>query len=1187
MNYKKLNNLIGWAVFAIAFWVYFSTAEETVSLWDCGEYISTSHGLQVGHPPGAPLFNMIGRMFTAFVETHQVAFMINLMSALCSAFSILFLFWTITFIGRKLATLKGAELTESKIWAIMGSGIIGGLAYTFSDSFWFSAVEGEVYAMSSFFTAVVVWAIFKWDSVADEEGSDRWIVFIMFLIGLSIGVHLLNLLAIPAMGFVYYFRRYPYSTRGFLLAGVISIFILGLIQGFIVPGMVSIPADIERWSRNSLGMPFNLGTYFFFILLIAAVVYGIIYSHRKRKAILNLVLMSFSVLVIGYSCFGMIIIRSQANPPIDENNPENFVTFLSYLNREQYGSRPLLSGPYWNSPPNRLDDGSPVHMRGFAVKRGEYTIQGFRTREEADAYIAERNLTGVNVEEEYFVADSREKTEYGYQSDYTTILPRMYSRDPRHIESYLNWSGYDATGPVKFTNHEGRTEVLPTFSNNLQFLFSYQIGWMYWRYFMWNFAGRQSDEQNINGNPLDGNWISGVKFIDDQHIGKQDKAPSSITGNKAHNNYYMLPLILGIIGMLWQLIRDPKNWFVVFLLFFFTGIAIILYLNSKPSEPRERDYAYVGSFYAFAIWIGLGVYALFDMIKNLRWNDFSLFAAGTGGFVLFMYLVELGMDKSHVLSFSLFYIALVAFAAIALVKYVFQRQGQNRNSAIAATLLCLPVPIIMGVQNWDDHDRTNRSIALDLAHNYLIGCEENAILFTHGDNDTFPLWYAQEVEGIRRDVRVINLSLLGTDWYIDQMMRRAYESAPVPFSFPEHVYRQGGPIDQVKSNAAGFSQNLIAALDSLKNEDTYKVIPGFGRKAPEFKTRNFFLPVDKDKVIANKVVEPGFENQIVDTIRFSLPKEYLFKNDVMVLDLIARFGWERPIYFAGTADAETYLGLADYFELDGLNYKFVPIPTQSASPNAFGRIATDRMYKNLMEVYRWGNMKGEGVYVDYYSRRLTNNYRLQFLNLAAALTDEGLIAEEKAAFLEQRIAAAENPSSDPSTPLPVVNDLPESLEAMKAEKAKQEAIRDERYEKARLVTARCMEEMPEENVPFDRIVPSFIGIAYQVGDNDMGDRLSKRLLQIHTENLDYYFSVGPAFSMRMMGEIVVSRRILMMIYSAARQFGREEVATLAISELERKQLQLEQWAQDIIRFDRRNGGAKLMQLFPELFSPQN
>jgi len=1248
MDYKKLNNITGWVVFAIATFVYAMTVERTVSLWDCGEYISTANGLQVGHPPGAPLFNMIGRLFSAFVPQDMAAYMVNMVSALCSSFTILFMFWTITFIAKKFATREGQGLNEGKIYAILGSGAIGALAYTFSDSFWFSAVEGEVYAMSSFFTAIVVWAIFKWDEeqgIVDAGGDnnghnpDRWIIFSMFMIGLSIGVHLLNLLAIPAMGYVYYFRKYKiHNLKGFLLTGIVSIGILGIIQAIIIPGMFSFPAMMERMFVNSFGMPFNVGTYFFFLLLIAFVVWGIMYSHKKGKKLLNLAMMSFTVLSIGYSCFGMIIIRSAENTPIDENNPENFVNLISYLKREQYGSWPISYGPYWNATPKQEGDnykyteGSPIYMRGFSVKKGDKFIKGFRTQAEAESYIKKnsKKLLKATVVEEYFIADERKHGELQYKEEHSTIFPRMFSPDPRHVHGYRMWSGYvdDTKNGGKYNadlkeRFDGMAQYyqmvmekakagkaspqemqemqmieqelgemqknglkIPTFKENMTFFIEYQMGWMYWRYFMWNFAGRQNDEQGLDGNPLRGNWLSGVNFVDKEMLGDQSKLPQSMKENRAYNRFFMLPLILGLIGMFWHLVRDTKNWFIIMLLFFFTGIAIIIYLNPKPFEPRERDYAYAASFYAFAMWIGLGIYALYDMAKNIRWNDYGKIAGGVFGFILILYSFESFGDGHHTFSYALLFCAFIAFILIAIMVAI-----QNQSDKIIATIaivLGLPVPYLMASEGWDDHDRSNRTIALDLAKNYLENCDKNAVLFTHGDNDTFPLWYAQEVEGVRRDVRVVNLSLLGTDWYIDQMVRKAYESEPVPFSIPEDLYRQAGAMDQVIMNTANPKYvDLEFAVDSIKNENNHKSIRG--RKFPEMVSNKFILPVNKENVKALKLIPEKDYAKMFDTIRFTVGKSYIMKNDVMILDLLAHFDWKRPVYFGARGDSDAYIGLTEFFSAEGLSYKLVPVRTGKKVRDVLGYVDVDKMYENLMTNYHWGNMETPGVNVDYYSRSLTDQYRQQFANLADALIEEPMNAELNTTRNIQRLSdTIKKYETNPAMAnqlLPLRN----SLDSLQKKLPSIEAMKKENFAKVKNLVKRCLEVMPEENVPFDNHITALAGACYQIGDIETGDHLAQRLIEIHIENLDYYFSVEPRFSYNMMNAVSESRYTLLTLYQAIHMDDKVKGKSKAASQIEQAfmdhNVEFEKWRIDMLTYDRKNADEKLRQYFR--FDAQN
>jgi len=694
-NFKQLNNIFGWFTFLVAAITYLLTIEPTASFWDCGEFITTSYKLEVGHPPGAPFFMILGRFFTILGGSPQnAAVMINAMSALASAFTILFLFWTITHIARKLIKTE-VEYTMGQTIAILASGVVGGLAYTFSDTFWFSAVEAEVYASSSLFTAMVVWAMLKWEDSADEPHANRWIILIAYLMGLSIGVHLLNLLAIPALVFIYYYRKYPVTRNGIIMSLLVSLLILGIVMYGIIPGVITVATWFELMFVNGMGLPFNTGVIIYSLLLIGGVIYGLHYTVQKRMVLWNTVLLGFIVIVIGYSSFAMIVIRSSANPPMDQNSPDNVFALLGYLNREQYGDRPLVYGHYYNTPLDKYVDDKPYYIQ----QKGKYVI-----------------------------ADMRQKPTF--DSNLSTVFPRMYSREPDHIEAYKQWANIKGRS-VQSTNEEGEpaTIQIPTFGENLKFFFRYQVNFMYWRYFMWNFAGRQSDIQS-HGEISNGNWISGISFLDSYRLGDQSTLPAQFKDNKGRNKYYLLPLILGIIGILFMYnhsIEGRKNLWVVFLLFFMTGLAIVIYLNQSPFQPRERDYAYAGSFYAFTIWIGIGVIGVYELMKK--------------------YLPD------------------------------------TASAGIAGGLTLLLVPMIMAAENWDDHDRSGRYTCRDFGANYLKTCKPNSIIFTNGDNDTFPLWYNQEVEGVRTDVRVCNLSYFQTDWYIDQMKSKAYSSDPLPIPF--------------------------------------------------------------------------------------------------------------------------------------------------------------------------------------------------------------------------------------------------------------------------------------------------------------------------------------------------------------------------------------------------------------------
>ncbi len=976
-NYQRLNNIIGWFVFSIAAFVFLSTMEATASFWDCGEYIACAYKLEVGHPPGAPVFLLIGRFFSLFAlgDTAKVGMMVNAVSALCSAFSVLFLFWSITALARKITDKKG-DLTTGRMYAVFGAGLVGSLAYTFTDSFWFSAVEGEVYAMSSFFTAIVFWAILKWEREADNPHADRWIILIAYLIGLSIGVHLLNLLAIPAIVFIYYFKKFETVTRkGLIYTTALAIFILGGIQGGVIPLIVKMAAKIEVFAVNSLGLPFNSGTIIYALLLIGGIVFGLRYTAKKIKPILNTVILCFTVILIGYSSFLILVIRSKANTPMDENNPENAVNLLSYLNREQYGSWPVLYGQYFSAPVDSkhpYDDGNPVYTQN--EKLGKYVI-----------------------------TDDRKNSIPKYDDRFCTVFPRMWSSQANHVSGYKQWTNpkyYKHINTTDPQTGEPTTIDKPTFGQNVGFFFNYQIGQMYMRYFLWNFVGRQNDIQG-HGNNSDGNWVSGIPAIDNARLGPQVGMPDGGDNNMAKNVFYGLPLILGLIGMYYHFKQDNKNAAVVGMLFFFTGVAIVIYLNQKPFEPRERDYAYAGSFYAFAFWIGLGVLAIYDFLE---------------------------------------------------------KKMNQTASAIAATVACLlAVPTIMAKEGWDDHNRSTRTIARDFAANYLNSCAPNAILFTNGDNDTFPLWYVQEVEGIRTDVRVICLELLNTDWYIDQMVHKAYDSDPVPFSLSRDQYRQGTR-DVVLFH--DFNDKKVQGhipvkdlMDFVKMDDKEHTV----QVAREtfynyFPTKNMRVPVDSATVVNNGTVPKELANRIVKNIDWTVSGSYVQKNDLMVIDLLANNNWKRPIYFAATAPASSYLNLTPYLQLEGLAYRLVPIKKNEKETQET-RIATSIMYDKVMK-FAWGGMDKKGVYLDdVFIRSCALNIRQRFGALANALIDEG---------------------------------------------DKEKAIK---------VLDKVIEITPQENVPYDATMYSIVMGYYQAGAFEKANKVAIKLFNNFESNIKYYYSL--------------------------------------------------------------------------------
>lgn len=905
MKFQKLNLLLGWITCAIASGVYLLTMEPTASFWDCGEFIATGYKLEVGHPPGAPFFMLMTKFFTLFAGSNveKVALMANTMSALASGVTILFLFWTITHLAKRIYGKKEDELTLGAQIAILGSAFVGSLAYTFSDTFWFSAVEGEVYASSSLLTAFVFWAILKWEESADSKYSTRWIVLIAYTIGLSIGVHLLNLLAIPAIVLVYYFKKYEVTFKGVVYALIISCIILASVMWGIIPGVVKFGFFFDRIFVNSFGLPYNSGLLFSIILLAILFTWGIVYTIKKAKVVLNTILVCIAVLLIGYSCYAVIVVRSMATPPIDQNDPEDAYSLLSYLNREQYGSNPLFYGQYYNTPLN-LNDPYKITGVNWVQKNGKYE-------------------------------KGSEKFEYNYNKKMCTFFPRMWSNREDHISDYKYWG--DVKGQkVRVVNNQGEevTMVKPTFAENLRFFIRYQCGFMYWRYFMWNFVGRQNDIQG-DGDNMRGNWISGIPFIDNMRLGPQDNLPSEFANNRGTNKYYFLPLILGLIGLFFHLSRDKRNFWVVMALFILTGIAIVVYLNQYPRQPRERDYAYAGSFYAFAIWIGLGVLGIYETIKK--------------------YLSEV-------------------------------------PSAAIATVISLFIPGIMCAENWDDHDRSNRYICRDIAYNYLNSCQPNAVIFTNGDNDTFPLWYIQEVEGVRTDVRVICLPYLITDWYIDQMRTKYYDSDPIPFSLKPEEYASGVNDQIPVSNRTKTYQELKDIIDFVKSNDPKtRTMLGNGEMSNFVPTRNLKITIDKEEILRKGVVAEKDSALIVDTILWRLNSNYLLKNDFMMLDLMANSNWDRPIYFVSVGQGNS-TNMRDYFQCEGFAYRFLPIKTPY-SMHEIGRIDTDVLYNNLMNKFRWGNMGDPNVYLDENIRRTIHIVRIRntFGRLAMALYDEGKV----------------------------------------------------------------------------------------------------------------------------------------------------------------------------------------------------
>lgn len=909
-SFQRWNNITGWAVFAVALVVYMMTIEPTVSFWDCGEFILCSYRLEVGHPPGAPVFLLLGRFFSLFAgsDTSKVAMMVNILSAFASAFTILFLFWSLTRVIR-LATGDGKTFAGPQAFVVLASGVIGSLAYAFCDTAWFSAVEGEVYGTSSLFTAVVFWAMLRWYDEADEPHANRWIILIAYLMGLSIGVHLLNLLTLPVLVLLYYYRKYNVTRNGIIKAILFSFFLLGILNFIFIPGVATVAGWFELLFVNTLGLPYNTGLYVYLLLFVGLMVAGLWYSIRKRKVILNYIFTVIAVLMIGYSSFALIIIRANAHPPMNQNDPSDVFSFLYYINRSQYPKAPFLTGNYYSAPVTSVD----------------------------------KKVSGYNKEGGRYVPYYYPK--YQYDKRFSTFFPRMYSTDPSHIREYMYWGKIKGKKVTVRSGGQNEQLTIPTFGENLRFFFRYQIGVMYMRYFMWNFAGRQNDVQ-ANGNVLDGNWISGISFIDNARLGNQAKLPDDIKNNPARNTYFLLPLLAGIAGLLWHYRRDRKGFSLVLLFFLMTGLAIVVYLNQSPSQPRERDYAYAGSFYAFAFWIGMGLMALYDLLK----------------------------------------------------KYI----GEKPSAVIPALLLLLLVPVLMLSQNYDDHDRSGRYTARDIAYNYLNSCDENAVLLTYGDNDSFPLWYIQDVEGVRTDVRVANLSYLQSGFYIETMSRKAFLSDPLPFTLPVEKYIEGKRVQLPVEDLIKEPYNLKEIVEFAGSDDRKAMVDlsGQGDFYNFIPVREFIVDVDSALVLQSGAVKPYHADRILSPMKWRFRGNMATKNDLAVMDFMAGSNWQRPLYYAVTVPGSTYIGLEDFFLLEGMAYRVSPMSITKPPKGETGMVDTKVMYENLMNKFRWGNAGEPGVYLDENNRRLMNVFRRQFGRLSIALSAEGDM--ERAAAVAER-----------------------------------------------------------------------------------------------------------------------------------------------------------------------------------------
>ena len=932
--FKRWNNITGWVVFAIAAVVYLMTMEPVSSLWDCSEFIATSYKLEVGHPPGAPLFMMLARLATlfAFGNPDYVGMAVNAMNSLASAFCILFLFWTITHLARRMMTRRGEEPTRSQTWAALGAGAVGALAYTFTDTFWFSAIEGEVYALSSMFTALVVWLMLKWEEQADQPHASRWIVLIAYLMGLSIGVHILNLLCIPALVFIYYFRKTATVTwRGIALSTLVSGAMIVFVNNIIIPYTVWIGAQIDTLFVNTFGLPVNSGITLFALALIIGLGWAAWAAHRRGRVLLNIILLSTTMILVGYSSYASVTIRAAANPPMNSNNPNNPHALLSLLNRDQYGDRPLLYGAQYSAPPE-----------GVKEKKVWYL-------DEDGKYKTATVLTG-----------------YTHAPEFMQLFPRMWNYS-KGEKAYKEWAAYrtktetlrddkgevlrDAQGrPMRgetldfgrkraYTDSYGETRTVtePTFWENVHFFFNYQLSYMYWRYFMWNFVGRQSDIQPSRTTITDGNWLSGIRWIDEKYLGPQDGLPREVAENKGRNTYYFLPFLLGLVGLLYQLNRDPRNFSIVMWLFVMTGIALVFYFNTSPGEPRERDYVYAGSFYAFSIWIGFGVLALRDLFARIARRD-------------------------------------------------------NTAVVAAATVVGMCVPAILAAQNWDDHDRSGRYMARDIGWNYLQSTLPNSIIINYGDNDTFPLWNNQEVYGVRPDVRIMNTSYLGGEWYIDEMKTRANEAPGVPFSLPKSKYTYTNDFVPIVEKI-NYAADIREVIDFVRDDSPRsKLQYSDGTMTDYIPCRRIALPVNKENAIASGIVAEKDRAQIVDTVYINLKGSALAKNELMLLDMLANFDWKRPIYLTQVYILQNF-GLLDYLQFDGYAYRLVPILTPVQNAYEIGRVDPDYATPLLRDTFRYGNLADPDIYCDYF---------IQY-NLAASHTRESFARVAKELMRQERV----------------------------------------------------------------------------------------------------------------------------------------------------------------------------------------
>ena len=941
-HFDKWNKILGWTAFAIALITYWLCVEPTASFWDAGEYITTASNLEVGHPPGAPLYQILGAFFSIFaLEPSNIALTINLMSVFLSAFTILFMFWSLTILLRNMVNKMG-ETTDDNLKGILGAAFVGSLAFAFTDSFWFSAVEAEVYAGAICLMSVLFYSALRWEREMNTPRGNRWLILIAFIVGLTFGIHFLGLLTIPAMGFLYYFKNYKEVTvKNFIVANVVMVAILLFIFKLLLPWTLQFFSSSEIFFVNTIGLPFNSGTIIAGLLFIALFYFGLRYTRQHGHAMYNTLLLCVLFIFIGFSSWLMLPIRANAGVVINENNPNNARELLAYYNREQYPETHLFHGPLFTElyagldPDNPYKDDKPKYEKD--KEQGKYIIvnkykNASQNTDDAHKGFLPRMWSTENAANYLEFTDGLDfELVYDYRSDQRYVTEVQKFKEA-YREGLVDGKDYNQFlkdfGPILDIEP-------PSFGQNMQFMLQYQMGYMYWRYFMWNFTGRQDDIQG-EYTSLHGNWISGIPIVDKWHIGTQDNLPSDVKNNKGRNTYFFLPLILGIIGLVFHFKNDKKSWWVLFVLFMFTGLALKVYLNERPFEPRERDYALVGSFYVFAIWIGFGVYALYDLAKEYLNPKIAL--------------------------------------------------------PIVTVLTMLAAPVLLATQNWDDHDRSNKYTAQSMAKMYLDSCDENAILFTIGDNDTFSLWYAQNIEGYRQDVRVINTSLFQTDWYIDDMKKKAFTSDPIPSQLTHEQYRFGTRDFVAYKKTRQDTVDIDTWMQWIGSDDKrFKVELNSGQWANSFPSKTVRIPVDKESVLKNHIVEEKDADKIVDNIYIELEGDFLYKSSMMMLDIVASNNWERPIYFSGGSFGnEDYIWMKDFLQLDGVVFKLVPIstPLGKGSPFDMGRIDEDKMY-SLVKDWDWGNSGSPEIYHDTETRRNSITYRSNLARLTEKLLQEG------------------------------------------------------------------------------------------------------------------------------------------------------------------------------------------------------